>query len=255
MDTQNEPGPEVVAVPPELVAAATAGVTGAQPDVGPPHPDTAPPDEAGPADRADGRPRPVAAELRDWSAAVLEPRLEGLARGLQHLADRQDELQRLFEARIASDEVQAKALEKLHDQVRDYRVNFVREEMKPLLRDLTFCYDYAAAEVEGARAATAGDGPPPSAQDAARAFEHLLQMIADVLSKYDLEAFRTEGGTFDQKTQQCVRTVPTGVEADHKKIAAVGAIGFRSADLILRKEQVTVYKYTAGAASGSPETS
>jgi molecular chaperone GrpE (heat shock protein) len=176
------------------------------------------------------------------TAALIE-----VACGLQDLGSKQDELRALFEARIRSDEVQAKALERLHDQLHDYKANFIRQEMQPLLRDLIYCYDFAADEAERVGL----DGPPPTPQEIARAFNHLKQMVADVLAKYDVEPYRTSGPDFDRREQQCVRTVPTAVEADEKKIAAVGAIGFRLAEQIIRKEQVTVYKYTPGLASGA----
>jgi len=189
--------------------------------------------------------RLLAIEVRN-SVASAGPQLEEIVREVKQMAVRQEELQQMFESRIFSDEFQSKALEKLHDQLEGYKANFVREEMKPLLRDLTFCYDFAAEELEGARA-SADNGATPAGH--ARAFEHLLQMIADMLAKYDIEPFRGEGDGFDLKTQQCVRTVPTGIEANHKKIAAVGSVGFRSSDLILRKEQVTVYRYTPGSSA------
>ena len=56
-----------------------------------------------------------------------------VACGLQDLASKQDELRNLFESRIRSDEVQLKALERLHDQLREYKNNFIRQEMQPLL--------------------------------------------------------------------------------------------------------------------------
>ncbi len=163
-----------------------------------------------------------------------------VAIGLQDLAAKQDELRELFESRIRSDEVQAKALERLHDQVREYKTNFVRQEMQPLLRDLIYCYDVRRRRGRAGRSRR----PPSDAQETARAFDHLRQMVADVLAKYDVEPYRCPGPEFDRREQQCVRTVPTTVEADEKKVAVVGAIGFRLADLIVRKEQVTVYKYT-----------
>jgi molecular chaperone GrpE (heat shock protein) len=168
-----------------------------------------------------------------------------VASGLQDLASKQEELRNLFESRIRSDEVQVKALERLHDQVREYKNNFIRQEMQPLLRDLIFCYDFAADEAE--RAGLEGHIPTP--KETALAFNHLRQMVADVLSKYDIEPYRASGTEFDRREQQCVRTVPTAVESDEKKIAAIGAIGFRSAEQIVRKEQVTVYKYNPGLAS------
>jgi molecular chaperone GrpE (heat shock protein) len=176
------------------------------------------------------------------TAALIE-----VACGLQDLGVKQDELRALFEARIRSDEVQAKALERLHDQLRDYKANFIRQEMLPLLRDLIYCYDYAADESDRASL----DGVPPTPQEVAHAFNHLKQMVADVLAKYDVEPYRASGPDFDRREQQCVRTVPTAVEADEKKVAVVGAIGFRLAEQIIRKEQVTVYKFSPGLASPS----
>ena len=81
-------------------------------------------------------------------------------------------------------------------------------------------------------------------------------MVADVLAKYDVVPYRCPGPEFDRREQQCVRTVPTTVETEEKKIAVVGAIGFRLADLIVRKEQVTVYKYSppdGGKPSNRPD--
>ena len=153
-----------------------------------------------------------------------------------------DRLRELFESKIRSDETQAKALEKLHDQLGEYKANFVRQEMMPLLRDLIYCHDVAEDEAGRARK----DAAPPTAEGMARAFDHLRQMVADVLSKYDVEPFRAAGPEFDRREQQCVRTVPTGESADDKKVAAVGVLGFRLGEQIIRKEQVTVYKYTPG---------
>jgi molecular chaperone GrpE (heat shock protein) len=80
----------------------------------------------------------------------------------------------------------------------------------------------------------------------AQALAHLKQMVEDVLFKYDVEPYRGETDEFDRKVQQCVQTVPTTNEADDKKVAAVGHVGFKSAsaETVIRKEQVTVYKYS-----------
>lgn len=188
---------------------------------------------------------PVIPQDPATTAALID-----VAIGLQDLSAKQDGLRELFEARIRSDEVQAKALERLHDQVMEYKANFIRQEMQPLLRDLIYCYDFAADEAESASRA----GSPP-APEAARAFDHLRQMVADILAKYDVEPYRSPGPEFDRREQQCVRTVPTTNEADEKKIAVVGAVGFRMADHIIRKEQVTVYKYAPAGGGRAPDRS
>src|SRR5262249_13275852 len=93
------------------------------------------------------------------------------------------------------------------------------------------------------------------ALETARAFDHLRQMLADILAKYDVEPYRSPGPEFDRREQQCVRTVPTTNEADEKKIAVVGAVGFRMADHIIRKEQVTVYKSAPADGRRAPDRS
>lgn len=132
----------------------------------------------------DGRTGPnLALEGRPGEASdipqdpVMTAALIDVAIGLQDLSAKQDGLRELFEARIRSDEVQAKALEHFHDQVREYKTNFIRQEMQPLLRDLIYCYDFAADEVERASRV----GSLPTSLETARAFDHLRQMVADIL--------------------------------------------------------------------------
>lgn len=156
------------------------------------------------------------------------------------LLERQLELQRLFESRIHSDEVQGKALEKLHDELRSYKSNFIRQELLPFFKDVIFCHDFLAGEIN--RLASGGDAPNDNNDDL-RALDHARQMLVDLLFKYDIEPYRGEGDQFDPKTQQCTKTMPTEIADKDKKIAAAVLPGFKSPDTILRREQVTVYKY------------
>ena len=161
--------------------------------------------------------------------------------GIKDISAKQDELGRLFESRIHLDEVQAKAFEHLHDEMQSYKQGFVRQEMMPLLKDVIFCHDVVAKEVERLR-----EQEPTIASEAAlKAVEVVGQMLVDILYKYDIEPYRNETESFDPASQQCVGTETTGVEGDDKRIAKVGLIGFRSPDSIVRREQVTVYKYKA----------
>ena len=109
-----------------------------------------------------GQSRTVGAAPPDsgTTAALID-----VAIAVQDLAAKQEALRELFESRIRSDEVQGKALERLHDQVQEYKTNFVRQQMLPLLRDLIYCYDFAADEVKRAQPAPAGSGHRRSRAD------------------------------------------------------------------------------------------
>jgi len=163
--------------------------------------------------------------------------LDEVSRKVSELAGKQEDLNRLFESRLQSDEVQAKAVERLHDQIQDYKNNFIRKAIVSVLKDVIHCCDFVAGELEGISAS--GDACT------APSLEHLKQMLLDVLFKHDIEPFRCEEDGFDRKTQQCVRTVPTVILKDDKKIATRGVIGFRDKDTVVRKEQVAIYKYAA----------
>jgi molecular chaperone GrpE (heat shock protein) len=151
---------------------------------------------------------------------------------LAAVAARQDDLTRLFEDRLRSDAVQADALRYLHDELQAYREDFVRAARRPVLKEVMQCYDFVAAELD--RAAT------PEAP----ALEHVKSVLTDLLFKYDIEPGRVEGDDFDREAQQGIRTVATTDPALDRKVAARGLIGFRERGAVLRKEQVTVYKFT-----------
>lgn len=181
--------------------------------------------------------RPQATAVTDAAPS----RTEDAVRPLEEIAARQQELNRLFESRIRSDEVQAKTLERLHDELRQYKANFIRQEMLPLFKDVIFCHDFVVREIERQRSApsTAGD----AAAQGVKALEILSQMLLDLLFKYDIEPYRCEGDQFDAKRQQCARTVPTEAPDRDKFIAELGLSGFESPEGIIRREQVTVYKF------------
>ena len=173
--------------------------------------------------------------LQDVVAAALQA-------SMQPLGEAQKALQEQFVSRIRSDEVQAKALETLHDDLKQYKANFVRQQMLPLLKEVIFCHDFVASQIERAVGDEANaNGPTASALGATK------QMLLDLLFKYDVEPYQGDGEQFDPKSQQCARTVPTGRAEADKTIAGRIQTGFRSPEGIVRREQVTVYKFTSGA--------
>ena len=110
----------------------------------------------------------------------------------------------------------------------------------PLLKEVIFCQDLLVQELERQQRTES------NREGAIRALEVARQMLVDILFKYDVEPFRVASDQFDPKLQQCTRTVPTESVAEDKQIASRGLEGFQSADGIVRREQVTVYKFTPG---------
>lgn len=175
---------------------------------------------------------PLASALEKLQADLLETR--------QALTTEQRNLNELFSTRLRSDEAQGRAVEKLHDELRQYKANFIRQQLLPLLKEVIFCHDFVVAQINRLES-NADAGAATAPLDATR------QMLIDLLFKYDVEPFRTEDERFDPKSQQCTQTFATPEAESDKTVAARGLPGFRGPDGIVRREQVTVYKFTPGA--------
>lgn len=163
-------------------------------------------------------------ENADESAEIIQ-RLDGLGTG-------QAELTRLFESRIRSDEVQSRAVDRLYEELQDARKRVQRSEMIPLLKDIIFCCDF----IERQKA----DGGDSTGET----LTLIGQMLLDILYKYDVEPFRSDDDQFDRKSQQCVETVPAESPEQDRRIASHGLCGFRLDETIVRREQVSVYRYS-----------
>lgn len=174
-----------------------------------------------------------------------------LAGQLAHLATEQAALRELFDARLRSDEVQGKMLERLHDELQQYKGNFVRQSLIPLLKEAIFCHDFVVQQADKVRSLPpeSGGASPASTQQATQALEAVRQMLVDLLFKFDVEPYRGEGELFDPRRQQCLRTIPTDQPELDRRVAALGAIGFQQGEAILRREHVSVYKYLLPATS------
>ncbi len=116
------------------------------------------------------------------------------ADSFDELRGEQAELRKLFESRIHSDEVQARTLERLHNELQASRKQLQRAELAPLLKDIVFCHDFVTRELER----DDESGKPFDRRDS---FEVLGQMLLDVLFKYDVEPFRSESDEFDRTLQ------------------------------------------------------
>lgn len=169
------------------------------------------------------------------SEEVSSEALDELRGEQTEIRSEQSELRKLFESRIHSDQVQSRALERLHEELKGSRELLKRSEMAPILKDIIFCHDFVAKELQHDE-----DGGEP---DWRKSFEMLGQMLLDVLFKYDVEPFSGDSDEFDRTCQQCVKTESTDEPEQDRRIASVGLSGFRNEDRIIRREQVTVFRY------------
>jgi molecular chaperone GrpE (heat shock protein) len=182
-------------------------------------------------------------------SAVVADRDDDVPARLDALAGEQAALRELFHARLRNDEVQNRSLDRLLAELGDYKADFIRRRMLPLLREVIDCHDLAHRE---ARRLSASAVSPPEAESTRKSLEVLAQMLRDLLARHDVEAYESDGTDFDPKTQQCTRTVPTHDPALDKRIAENIVPGFRTEGALVRRELVAVYRYVATSEGGEP---
>lgn len=192
-----------------------------------------------------------------WFGDIVDAGVAPLAQRLDALHEAQESLKSLFESKLMSDQAQSRTFDRLHDELQHYKSQVTKQQFVPLLKDIIFCFDFVGQslqrleELQGLTGGSPADGiapqtpvaETPAGAHGLKSLAAARQMLLDTLFKYDCEPIVVEGEQFDPKLQQCTRTVPTTEPSLDKKIAAVLATGFRLPDLLIRREQVSVYKF------------
>jgi len=233
LPARESPAPNL---PGDLVAPT---VGDGQPDASLVEASASDPQQAAPSDPTPSDPTPSVPTANN--PEFVRPALDELFAIQKRQAEELARLRELFESRLRSDDVQNRSLDRLLDELRDYKANFVRQQWQPLLREVIDCHDFAAKESQRLSAAES------IGQEASASLGVLRQMLLDLLSRYDIEPYRHESELFDAKWQQCIKTVLSSNPEDDKRIAEQGVPGFRQGEQLVRREQVVVYKFKTGS--------
>lgn len=245
-ESQSPPDASSASLPPSGLPARESPAPSLPGDLAPPTVGDVQPEaslvESSASDQHQGEPSaPTPSVPTANNPEFVRPALDELFAIQKRQAEELARLRELFESRLRSDDVQNRSLDRLLDELRDYKANFVRQQWQPLLREVIDCHDFAAKESQRLSAAESS-GPEASAS-----LGVLRQMLLDLLSRYDIEPYRHESELFDAKWQQCIKTVFSSNPEDDKRIAEQGVPGFRQGEQLVRREQVVVYKFKSGS--------
>lgn len=163
---------------------------------------------------------------------------------LSSLRQTVNELHRMVDARLSDDPVREKAFDKLYEELRHYRDDFVGQAEKPLLLDLLLLYDsfhwFQATLIR----------EESSQEVVADAFQYLVDELLEILYRRDVVPLET-ADRFDRTTQRAVQTQPAPSPADDARIAQVLKRGFRRGEAVLRPEEVVVFRHKTGGGGGA----
>lgn len=169
-------------------------------------------------------------ERREDLAKAQEPVLEAVG-GLQKTLD-----DFLKETEWCSREM----VKQLHQEMQEYKRDFLKEAMRPVLLDVILLYDSIAMTLDAARAADE-DGDRSTVAN----LEVLLTETEEILARQGVERMASTPDVFDATVQQAIEREMTGDRDADFKVARRLKGGFALQGRPLRKEVVTVLRYQA----------
>ena len=146
------------------------------------------------------------------------------------------ELRRVVDARLANDAVREKAFDKLYDELKQYKNDFVFQAEKPLLLDLLLFYDSLNWFQESL---IKQEMSPDVIADS---FQYLIDEFIEVLYRRDVTPL-DESTKFDRKVHKAVKVSDTDDKDADYRITQVLKRGFSRNEKQLRPEEVVILRY------------
>jgi molecular chaperone GrpE len=149
-----------------------------------------------------------------------------------------NDLRKLVEER-SPDPSREAAIERLGAELKAYRDDFVGQAEKPLLLDLLMLYDsfhwFHQSLVR----------QESSPEVIADAFQFLVDELLEILYRRDVVPISSPD-RFDRTLHKAVQVTEAEQASDDNRVARVVKRGFMRRELVLRPEEVVVYRFKGG---------
>ena len=195
-----------------------------------------------PEERVENPPQPAkdtagTPESRQTSGEQLQCLVGALSTQNAILKDIKAELA----SRASYDAAKEKAIDKLSEELKLYRDNFIFQSQKPVFVELIMLYDNLAQTLN-----LLEDSQPHDADTCLTVKNNLRNIkeeLLEILYRRDVTPFVDHPETLDYKLHKTVGTVTTGVEGENNKVEAIRKTGFCWNDKVIRPEEVVIKKY------------
>ena len=139
-------------------------------------------------------------------------------------------------SQLRPDPAQQTAVEKLYEELKHYRDDFVATAERPLLLDLLMLYDsfhwFHQSLVRG----------ESSPEVVADSFQYLVDELLEILYRRDVVPMEP-AERFDRRLHKAMQVQPAEGEADDNRVSKVLKRGFLRRDAVLRPEEVVVLRH------------
>ncbi|SMF55235.1 molecular chaperone GrpE [Azospirillum oryzae] len=156
--------------------------------------------------------------------------------------DEMAHLLRLVEEKLTSDNFRESQIDRLHDELQEYRSDIVAKALRPIFSAIIRLHG------DSGRLAQSLRGEPPdrlSPDRLIRMFEDFREDLERILRDNGVEPYtdQEQADHFNGRRQQAVGFVSTPDEGQHAVVAERVRPGFVYGETVLQKELVRVFKY------------
>jgi molecular chaperone GrpE (heat shock protein) len=149
-----------------------------------------------------------------------------------------EQMRRDLDQQNRRDEVQSKAFDKLYEELRQYKDDFVFQSEKPLLLDLLLFFDSLNWFQQ---ALITKEMSPEVVSDS---FQYLIDEFLELLYRRDVVMIESRE-TFDRESQKAIKVVTTSDPTQDYRVQKVLKRGFTRGGRSLRAEEVVLARFRA----------
>ncbi len=184
---------------------------------------------AGAAREAAPQPAPVASV----SNASLEVGLEKIEREMARIRSE-------FESKLKYDAHKNAIIDKLHDDLQEYKSDFLKKYVQSIIMDIIQIIDNIRKLVDHYQHQTPSEIDPSKMLDLLKGIPSDLE---DLFFRQGVKPFTVEGNGFDPSRQRVLKTLTTGDQEKDKTVAESLRPGYEWEGQVIRPEMVTAYVY------------
>jgi molecular chaperone GrpE (heat shock protein) len=167
-----------------------------------------------------------------------------LSAGLRQILDQLVLLQRDFEGKLKYDAHKDKVIDRLHDELQEYKQDLLKKHLLTVILDVIKIADDIRKWLHHFRALE------PAQRDPLKLFRYLEAIptdLEDVFYWHGVKPFASTEGAFDPARQRVAKKVPTTDPSKDKTVARSLRPGYIWDDKVIRQEMVAVYVHDDGS--------
>lgn len=159
---------------------------------------------------------------------------------LDALGNRLENIESEFQSKIKYDQHKEKIIDDLHRELQEYKNDFIKSLISPVIIDIIHTIDGIAKLVNGHKANDASELDPLKL---IKQMEGIAADLEEIIFRQGVESYNSDLLEFDAKRQRIITIETTNDPSKDRTISKKVLDGYKWEGKVLRQEMVNVYVY------------